>query len=213
MSSRHGEKQFVIYEICNEPNSEGHGEKDKPCDGSEPEPDGESPTWESIKRYAEEIIPIIRTNDDDGLIIVGTPAWSSLGIQDEPPSGNDILQNPLSGEFAHNVLYSFHFYAAYHKEKIREAFKQFAGRLPIFVSEWGSQNEDGEKANDFESTRKWLELLDQFQISACNWNYSNDERSGAVWNEDTNADGPFTVKQLKEAGQFVSEWIQRSPGV
>ena len=66
---------------------------------------------ERIKSYAEQIIPIIRANDPDGLIIVGTPAWSSLGISDDPPSGDDILKNRLSGEFAHNVLYSFHFYA------------------------------------------------------------------------------------------------------
>jgi len=212
MSSQHGKKRFVIYEICNEPNSNGHDPDDKPCDGSSPEPKGKSPTWQRIKSYAEQIIPIIRANDPDGLIIVGTPAWSSLGISDDTPSGDDILENRLSGEFAHNVLYSFHFYAKSHNEpKRRTEFEKFAKELPIFVSEWGSQEDSGDGINDFVSTVEWLKLLDRFHISACNWNYSNDERSGAVWKEDTSPDGRFTDSELKEAGVFVKKWIQRAP--
>ncbi|MEE0027548.1 MAG: glycoside hydrolase family 5 protein, partial [Atopobiaceae bacterium] len=46
----------VIYEICNEPNG--------------------STTWSDIKRYAKKVIPVIRKNDPDAVIIVGTPTWS-----------------------------------------------------------------------------------------------------------------------------------------
>ena len=42
----------VIYEICNEPNN--------------------GTTWEDAKAYAERIIPIIRANDPDAVIVAGT---------------------------------------------------------------------------------------------------------------------------------------------
>lgn len=49
-------RKHVIYEICNEPNKV---------------------EWQQVKDYADTIIPIIRNNDPDSVIIVGTPDWSS----------------------------------------------------------------------------------------------------------------------------------------
>ena len=45
----------IIYEICNEPNG--------------------GTSWNDIKSYADEIVPIIRENSNN-IIIVGTPTWS-----------------------------------------------------------------------------------------------------------------------------------------
>lgn len=53
MSQDYASRNNVLYEICNEPNG--------------------STSWSDIKAYAEEIIPVIRNNDEDGIIIVGTP--------------------------------------------------------------------------------------------------------------------------------------------
>ena len=46
----------VLYEICNEPNG--------------------GTSWDSIKSYAEEVIPVIRAQKPDAVILVGTPTWS-----------------------------------------------------------------------------------------------------------------------------------------
>ena len=51
-----GNTDNVIYEICNEPNG--------------------GTSWADIKAYAEAVIPIIRANDPDAIIVVGTPTWS-----------------------------------------------------------------------------------------------------------------------------------------
>ena len=56
MSKTHSGKKNVIYEICNEPNGVN---------------------WSSVKSYANTIIPIIRANDKDAIILVGTPEFSS----------------------------------------------------------------------------------------------------------------------------------------
>src|SRR4051812_14819238 len=51
----------VIYEICNEPSEV---------------------SWNTIKNYANQVIPVIRAIDADAPIVVGTRAWSSLGMSD-----------------------------------------------------------------------------------------------------------------------------------
>ncbi len=54
VSEEHADKGNVLYEICNEPNNDNY-----------------TVTWPMIKNYAEEIIPIIRNNDPNSVIIVG----------------------------------------------------------------------------------------------------------------------------------------------
>ena len=84
VSKRYAKYPNVIYEICNEPNG--------------------GASWSgNIKPYAEKIIPVIRKNAPNSVIIVGTPTWSQE--IDKP------LSDPLSYK---NVMYAFHFYAATH---------------------------------------------------------------------------------------------------
>lgn len=53
MSEAFADNDNVLYEICNEPNS--------------------GTSWDSIKSYAEEVIPVIREQKPDAVILVGTP--------------------------------------------------------------------------------------------------------------------------------------------
>ena len=55
MSRNYAGQVNVLYEICNEPNN--------------------GTPWSDVKRYAQEIIPIIRANDPNAVILVGTPNW------------------------------------------------------------------------------------------------------------------------------------------
>ena len=104
MSLKYKDETHVLYEICNEPNS-----------GTD---------WNSIKSYADKIIPAIRLNDKEGIILVGTPEWSS--------KPTDVLSNPLSATNAYNVMYSFHFYSGSHYDYayLRDAL----GKVPVFVT-------------------------------------------------------------------------------
>jgi len=188
MSATHGAKGHVLYDICNEPN------------GVE---------WSDIYNYAMEIIPIIRENDPDSVIVVGTPEWAH-----EPDA---VAGNPLPFE---NVLYSMHFYAADDQfeaggqwdytaaDNVRDAL---AAGIPVFVTEFGSQEWDGDGPNDFVSTGAWLDFLAEHRISWTNWNYSDDFRSGAVWQEGTCDSGDFRDGRLKEAGAWIKERISNPP--
>jgi endoglucanase len=184
IASEYGKYDNVLYEICNEPS------------GVE---------WSRIVEYADEIIPIIREYDEDGVIIVGTPGWSSLGVS-AGSSAQPIVDNPLEFD---DVLYSFHFYAASHRDIYRDELRWAAERLPVFTSEWGMVEYDGDGAYDFDSAQQYLDIMDEMNISWVNWNYSDHDESGAVWEPGTRDEDGWTVENLKEGGEWIRDEIRK----
>lgn len=179
IASRHKDKNNIIYDIANEPNGV---------------------SWASIKSYAEKVIPTIRANDPDGVVFVGTKGWSSLGVSEESDE-SDVVNNKIN---ATNIMYTFHFYAASHKQEYFDALSRASTKIPLFVTEFGTQNYEGEGANDFTWSKKYLDFLKSKQIGWTNWNFSDDERSGAVFKEGTCAGNSFTgTSKLKEAGVWI----------
>lgn len=179
MSKKYADYPNIIYEIVNEPNGNA--------------------TWNGvIKPYAEKVIPVIRKNDKDAVIIVGTPTWS----QDI----DQALADPLKYD---NVMYALHFYAATHTDWLRErAEKCVAGGLPIFVSEFGCCDASGNGANDFSQTEKWLKLLDKYGISYCNWNLANKDESSSAFKTSAKANGNWSEADLSEAGAWIRKWFR-----
>lgn len=182
MTEKYGNKPNVLYEIANEPNGV---------------------TWAQIKTYADKIIPHIRAKDPDAVIIVGTPGWSSLGLSDQKDP-SEIINSPVSGT---NLMYTMHFYAGSHGDDYRNKVSAAADKIPVFVTEWGTQTYTGDGANDFTSSQKWVDMMKNKQISWINWNYSDDIRSGAVFKEGTCPNGPWTGSSLKEAGTWIRDKI------
>ena len=180
IANQHKNKNNIIYDVCNEPNGV---------------------TWARIKTYADQIIPVIRAIDSDAVVLVGTHAWASMGISDGR-SAQDIVSNPLSFS---NIMYTFHFYAKSHGTEYLNELSWAADRLPVFVTEFGSQEASGDGANDFTRTQQYIDLMRQKKISWCNWNYSDDSRSGAVWLAGTCGSGPWTTARLKPAGAWIRE--------
>ena len=150
----------MIYDVANEPNGV---------------------SWAGIKSYAEQVIPVIRQYNPNAVVLVGTHGWGSMGTSDGR-TANDIYLNPVN---ATNIMYTFHFYAASHGQAYRDNLIWAAQRMPVFVTEFGSQDYTGDGANDFTSTQQYLNILNQYKISWTNWNYSDDFRSGAVWKTGT----------------------------
>ncbi|MEV7083740.1 cellulase family glycosylhydrolase [Streptomyces sp. NPDC093516] len=185
IAQRHGNKTNLLYEIANEPNGV---------------------SWASIKSYAEQLIPVIRRQDPETPVLVGTRAWSSLGVSDGSDE-NEITAGPVN---ATNIMYTFHFYAASHREEYLGTLSRAADKLPVFVTEFGSQNSAGEGANDFTMTKRYIDLMAAKKISWVNWNFSDDERSGAVFKPGTcHANGPWTgTAPLKQAGVWIRDQIR-----
>ncbi|MER5456240.1 cellulase family glycosylhydrolase [Micromonospora sp. NPDC002389] len=184
IAQRHKDKTNILYEVANEPNGV---------------------SWASIKSYAEQIIPVIRAQDPDGVVLVGTRAWSSLGLS-EGASETEIVNSPVN---ASNIMYTFHFYAASHGTTYLNALSRTADRLPIFVTEFGTQTASGDGANDFTRAQQYLDLMATKKISWVNWNFSDDFRSGAVFNAGTCNGSSYTgTGVLKPAGVWVRDRIR-----
>jgi endoglucanase len=184
VSARNAAKTNVIYEIANEPNGV---------------------SWSGIKSYAEQVIPVIRANDPDAVVIVGTRGWSSLGVSDGASSA-EVIADPVR---ASNIMYAFHFYAASHKDNYRAELEKAAGSLPMFVTEFGTVSATGGGAVDTASTGAWLDLLDRLKISYANWTYSDAGEGSAAFRAGTCAAGTYTgTGVLSESGALLRNRIR-----
>ena len=183
VSARHASKNNVIYEITNEPNGV---------------------SWATIKSYAEQVIPVIRANDPDAVIIVGTRAWSSLGVS-EGSNANEVINNPVN---AGNVMYAFHFYAASHKDNYRAEVQRAAAYLPLFVTEFGTVTYTGGGAVDAASSTAWIDLLDRLKIGYANWTYSDANEGSAAFRAGTCGGTNYGTGTLSESGTFMRNRIR-----
>ncbi len=177
ITKKYGAYGNVLYEICNEPNMDT--------------------TWEQVKKYAEEVIPVIRSNAPESVIIVGTPKWS----QDV-----DIAaQNPLTYP---NLLYAVHFYAATHTQWLRD--KADAARnagLAVFVTEYGICDASGNGVIDQEETRRWTDYMKKNAISHCLWNLSNKDESSAMLAPGCKKTTDFSEGDLSACGKWYVEYM------
>lgn len=181
---RHAGKNNLIYEVANEPNNV---------------------SWSRVRSYHEEIIPVIRAHDPAAVILLGTHGWGSFGVSDGG-SEADVINDSVDAD---NIMYTFHFYAASHGESYLNALSRSADQIPIFVTEFGTQTHTGDGDNDFGMSQRYIDLMAQKKISWVNWNFSDDHRSGAVFQSGVCPSGPFTdTSQLKEAGVWIRDRIR-----
>jgi endoglucanase len=148
---------------------------------------------------------VIRGIDGDAPILVGTHGWGSLGVSDGR-NETDVINNQVN---ATNIAYTFHFYAASHRDEYLNALSRAADRIPMWVSEYGTQDYTGDGGNDFTMSQRYLDLMASKKISWTSWNYSDDPRSGAAFTPGTcNSGGPYTgTSRLKDAGKWVRSKI------
>jgi len=169
----------VIYEIWNEP---------------------EKTTWDTVKNYAIDIISQVRKNDADNLIIVGSPHWD----QDVDIAALD----PITG--FNNIAYSFHFYASdpRHQKGLRaKADSAIKKGLPLFVTEWGVGEANGNGAFDKAENEQWLAWLENNKLSWVNWNLTDKKETTALLLPGANESGNWKENQLSPAGLFIRTLI------
>ena len=178
MSETYSGYDNVLYEICNEPNG--------------------GTSWSSIKSYAEEIIPVIRANDEDAVILVGTPNWSQYVDQ--------AAADPITAYS--NIMYTLHFYAATHTDGLRSTMAAaIDAGLPVFVSEYGICDASGNGAIDEKQANAWVELMDRYGVSYVAWNLSNKNETSAVFKNSCNKLSGFTQEDLSSSGRWLYDML------
>ncbi len=182
MSSRFGQYPNVIYEICNEPNGWGV-------------------SWNGqIKPYAEEIIPVIRANDPDGIVLVGTSMWS----QDI----HHAADNPLNFD---NIMYTLHFYSGTHGHDLRSRIDYAMNKnAAIFVSEWGTSDATGDGGPFIPQAQEWINYLNERNISWVNWSLCDKAEASAALNPGANPNGGWNDSELSQSGRFVKSVMRQN---
>jgi endoglucanase len=178
MAQTYGNRPNVLYEICNEPNGVD---------------------WNTIKSYADYVIPAIRAIDPDNVIICGTPNWS----QDV----DTATASPLSYS---NICYTLHFYSGTHSQWLRDKGNTAMSRgYAIFCSEWGVSDATGGSNGQVYLTEAqlWIDWMKSNSISWCNWSLCPKAESSAALVPGIGMDGPWSDSQLTQSGKWVKSKI------
>lgn len=178
MSSRYKDNNNVIYEICNEPNG--------------------GVNWSEIKSYAEEIIGVIRANDENAVILVGTPNWSQRV--------DEAAKDPITDY--DNIMYTLHFYAATHKDDLRNTMvNAINDGLPVFVSEYGICDASGNGSLDKNSAQKWVDTMNEYGVSYVCWALANKNESAALIKSSCSKTSQFSDNDLSESGKWLYQTL------
>ena len=181
MAKRYAGVPNVIYEVWNEPEKE---------------------EWATIKRYAVEVIEEIRKYDSKNIIVVGSPFWDQ--------HVDVAAKDPITDQ--ENIVYSFHFYASdpNHQERlIARADEAIRLKLPLFVTEWGVGEANGDGVFDQQKNAKWMQWMEQHKLSWANWNLTDKKETTAILMPGANAKGKWTPEELSPAGQYIRTQLRQ----
>ena len=178
VSAKYAGCDHVLYEICNEPNG-----------GTQ---------WSTVKAYAQGILGIIRANDADAVVLVGTPNWCQYLA--------DAAADPITDY--NNVMYTLHFYAATHTDDLRSTYSAAVqAGLPVFVSECGLCEASGSGTVSTEQADAWTALLDENNTSYVLWSLCNKDESASILNASCDKTSGFTSGDLSPVGQWLVEML------
>ncbi len=174
ISKKYASYGNILYEICNEP---------------------VNADWNSqIKPYAEEIIPVIRANVPDAIVIVGTNTWS----QDvDKAAANQI-------KAYNNIMYTFHFYAHTHTDAMRAKLENAIKLgLPVFITEFGTCDASGNGGYDEYQTLQWFNLIQKYNLSHINWSLCNKDETASVISSSCTKTSGWTENELTPSGKLI----------
>lgn len=181
MAQKYGNYPHIIYEIYNEPIKD---------------------SWKEVKEYSIAVISEIRKYDPDNIILVGNPHW----CQDI----HLVADSPIEG--FENIMYTIHFYAGTHKVWLRERCDYAIQKgIPIFISEYGECNSDGDGPIDYQEWNSWLEWMDMNKISWCKWMIADKNETSAALLPGTPSSN-WQKEQLSESGGKTRQILRNYSG-
>ena len=178
VATRYADCPNVIYELYNEPVND---------------------SWVELKAYAEELIPVIDSiSTVHPLILMGCPHWD----QDI----NLPAEDPLT--CYDNLMYTVHFYAATHKDYLRErSDAALAAGIPIFLSECAACEASGDGPMDMDSWQAWSGWAASKGISIITWSISDKAETCSMFTPEASSEGPWKDEVIKPWGTIVKNWL------
>ena len=178
ITSEYADCPNLLFEICNEPNG--------------------TADWSDVLAYANQVIPAIRSNIPDAVIVVGTPEY-------DRNLAAPVLR-PLDFD---NVMYVLHFYSASHYEGLRDELRAAVDAgLPVFISECGVCEANGDGRIDFASAAEWFQYLNENRISYAVWSLSDKDESSAFFQPGFDPAETIRDQDLTATGRWVRQLIR-----
>lgn len=151
-----------------------------------------------IKPYSETVIEAIRQHDPDNIVVCGTRRWS----QEVAEAAADPIQDE-------NVAYTLHFYAATHKQELRDKAKAALDKgAALMVTEFGTCEASGDGFLDKASTKTWWAFLDEHKISWCNWSLADKVETASALKPNASPTGGWPTGMLTPSGLLVRAELQ-----
>ena len=179
ISKKYAKYPNIIYEIFNEPDYE---------------------TWPEVKAYAEEVIKVIRENDPNNIILIGSPRWD----QDVDLPAAD----PIKGYS--NLMYTMHFYAATHGKELRDRTDEaIKSGLPIFISESAGMEASGDGPLNMKAWQEYIDWMESRKLSWITWSVSDKEETCSILKKSAKSEGKWKEEDLKESGIKVRQFLRK----
>jgi hypothetical protein len=176
-ATQHKGKNYVIYEICNEPNGVN---------------------WATVKTYADTIIPKIRAIDPDTIIICGTPNWSQLG--------SDVVNNKLNyTNIMYTFHFYAASHATSLLTPYVNSLPIFITEWAASTSSGGGTL-DTNNATNFLNIMNGSNGANP-KISSTSWSFSDAPESSAMFNSGTCSGGVYDTSKLTTEGNFVRNYL------
>lgn len=151
----------------------------------------ERQSWADVKAYSTEVIAAIRAIDPDNIILVGSPHWD----QDIHIAADD----PIRGYS--NLMYTLHFYAATHKQWLRDRGDYALNRgVPLFISESAGMEASGDGPLNEEEWNNWITWAEKNKISWITWSVSDKNETCSVLFPSASDNGNWKETDMKESG-------------
>jgi endoglucanase len=107
-------------------------------------------------------------------------------------------------------MYTLHFYAATHKDNLRErADYALEKGLPLFVSESAGMEASGDGPIDYDSWNTWINWMKSNQISWITWSISDKDETCSMLKTSADSEGNWKESDLKESGIKTRELLRK----
>jgi endoglucanase len=179
MARRYGCYPNVIFETWNEPDARYAWSAD-------------------IRPYHEAVIAAIRQHAPHSLIIVGTENFSQ---RVDVAARHPVIDG--------NIAYTLHFYAASHREKLRQRVQDALSEgVALLATEYGTCEANGDGFFAPQETLKWLYFLETVGIGSLNWAISDKAETAAALRPGAAGEGGWKVEQLTPSGRLVRNYLR-----
>lgn len=201
-SAKYADVPNVIYEFANEPYSDDSA---------------------TIASYVKDVRDAVLANASDPIMIVGQPAPLENGgsLNWDVYDRCSALYSALSSLGITDVFISPHIYAGNIATELAECISD---GIPVFVSEWGNSDSDGDGSYHDAQALIQINYCHQEAIGQCIWKYTDQTMKSSLlknygWIDSARYSRGFIADELSHNGELLlgkykeyvtTDWIERT---